>query len=265
MAQGENDGDDLAVNLSWPGAAAVVPERRPAGTPEPERPRPPPRDEATEPPAGQAPARQRQQRGVPGAAQPAGARQGQQREAPGAARQAQPRQAANRPAAAEAPARRPQPRQAADPPATRQEGRQVTPRQAPPDERRPRPRPEPPAPVPSPGPSAGPTNGTAPNETLINVLDHLSTLSRLVTGTSKASTAELEALGNRVEKAVADLDALQLRVLRSLAGFDALRLRVQKEMADRPPLTDEDVDRIADAVTERLLASVRVETEADEQ
>jgi hypothetical protein len=82
-----------------------------------------------------------------------------------------------------------------------------------------------------------------------------------VTGTSKASSAELDALGSRVERAVAELDALQLRVLRSLAGFDALRLRVQKELADRPPLTDDDVDRIADAVTQRLLAHVRVETE----
>jgi hypothetical protein len=100
---------------------------------------------------------------------------------------------------------------------------------------------------------------------LVNILEHLSTLSRLVTGTSKASTAELKALGSRVDKAVGELEALQLRVLRSLAGFDALRLRVQKEMADRPPLTDDDVDRIADGVTERLLMHVRVETEGDRQ
>ncbi len=92
-------------------------------------------------------------------------------------------------------------------------------------------------------------------------MDHLNTLSKLVTGTSKASAAELDALGGRVEKAVAELDALQLRVLRSLAGFDTLRLRVQKELADRPPLTDDDIDRIADAVTDRLLSHVRVETE----
>lgn len=104
-----------------------------------------------------------------------------------------------------------------------------------------------------------------PTETLVNILEHLSTLSRLVTGTSKASTAELKALGSRVDKAVGELEALQQRVLRSLAGFDALRLRVQKEMADRPPLTDDDVDRIADAVTERLLMHVRVETEGDRQ
>jgi hypothetical protein len=99
------------------------------------------------------------------------------------------------------------------------------------------------------------------NETLLNILEHLSTLSRLITGTSRASSAELEALGSRVDKAVADLDALQLRVLRSLAGFDTLRLRVQKQLADRPPLTDEDVARIADAVTDRLLDHVRVQTE----
>ena len=100
---------------------------------------------------------------------------------------------------------------------------------------------------------------------LIGILDHLSTLSRLVTGTSKASTNELQALGSQVEKAVADIDALQRRVLKSLAGFDALRLRVQKELADRPPLSDEDVERIADAVTERLLDSVRVQTEGGER
>ncbi len=108
---------------------------------------------------------------------------------------------------------------------------------------------------------APPANGIGGNETLLSVLEHLSTLSRLVTGTSRATTAELDTLGSRVEKAVAELDALQLRVLRSLAGFDALRLRVQKELADRPPLTDEDVERIADAVTQRLLDHVRVETD----
>lgn len=97
----------------------------------------------------------------------------------------------------------------------------------------------------------------------MSVLDHLSTLSQLVTGTSRASAAELDALGARVERAVSELDDLQLRVLRSLAGFDALRLRVQKELADRPPLTDDDVDRIAEAVTDRLLDHVRVETERD--
>jgi len=104
-------------------------------------------------------------------------------------------------------------------------------------------------------------NGAPANETMLSVLEHLSTLSGLVTGTSKASTAELNALGSRVERAVSELDALQLRILRSLAGFDALRLRVQKELADRPPLTDDDVDRIAAAVTDRLLTHVRVETE----
>jgi len=115
-------------------------------------------------------------------------------------------------------------------------------------------------------PRAGPPTGAfTPNETLFNILEHLSTLSRLVTGTSRASTAELDALGSRVEKSVAELDALQNRVLRSLAGFDALRLRVQKALAARPPLSDDDVDRIADAVTDRLLAHVRVETEGGQR
>ena len=84
-----------------------------------------------------------------------------------------------------------------------------------------------------------------------------------MTGTSRATSAELAALGAEVNRAVAELDALQLRVVRSLAGFDVLRLRVQRELADRPPLTDDDVARIADSVTERLLDQVRVETEED--
>lgn len=113
-----------------------------------------------------------------------------------------------------------------------------------------------------PRPAKAPAGDASTAETLVSVVDHVSTLSRLVTGTSKATAAELDALGTRVDKAVAELDAIQLRVLRSLAGFDALRLRVQKEQADRPPLSDEDVHRIAEAVTDRLLASVRVETEA---
>jgi len=86
-----------------------------------------------------------------------------------------------------------------------------------------------------------------------------------VTGASKASAAEMDVLGARIDKAVGELDDLQLRVLRSLAGFDALRMRVQKELAGRPPLSDDDVGRIADAVTDRLLAHVRVETEADQR
>lgn len=86
-------------------------------------------------------------------------------------------------------------------------------------------------------------------------------LSELVTVTSRASSAEVTALGHQVERAVADLDSLQLRVVRSLAGFDAVRLRVETDLANRPPLTDEDVGRIADAVTQRLLEHVRVEVE----
>jgi len=105
------------------------------------------------------------------------------------------------------------------------------------------------------------TDGAVNNETLLSVLAHLNTLSKLVTGTSKASSTELNALVARVEGAVVDLDSLQQRVVRSLAGFDVLRLRVQKELADRPPLSDHDVARIADGITERLLNSVRVETE----
>ena len=107
------------------------------------------------------------------------------------------------------------------------------------------------------------SNGAIPNETLLSVLDHLNTLSQLVTGTSRATSAELADLAGRVDRAVADLDALQQRVVRSLAGFDALRLRVQKELADRPPLTEDDIERIAQSVTHRLLDQVRVETEPD--
>jgi len=143
-----------------------------------------------------------------------------------------------------------------------------TARPQPPQERpRAQPRPSPAQPRPSalarrPRPKdTGTTNGAVPNETLLDVLDHLNTLSQLVIGTSRASSTELDAVGNRVERAVADLDALQQRVVRSLAGFDVLRLRVQKELADRPPLSDEDVDRIADGITQRLLDHVRVEAE----
>ncbi len=100
-------------------------------------------------------------------------------------------------------------------------------------------------------------------DTLHSVLDHLTTLSQLVTGTSRALTAQLNALGGRVDRVVADLDVLQLRVLQSLSSFDEVRLRIQKELADRPPLTDDDIGRIADAVTQRLLDHVRVETERD--
>jgi len=100
-------------------------------------------------------------------------------------------------------------------------------------------------------------------ETLRSVLEHLTTLSQLVTGTSRASTAKLNTLDGRVGRVVADLDVLQLRVLQSLGSFDAVRLRIQKELADRPPLTDRDIGRIADAVTQRLLDHVRVENERD--
>jgi len=100
---------------------------------------------------------------------------------------------------------------------------------------------------------------------MLSILDHLNTLSRLVTGTSKASSADIDALGARVERAVADLDGLQVRVLRSLAGFDTLRLRLQKEMAERRSLSDDEVERIADAVTQRLLKHVRVETEGGQR
>lgn len=222
MAQGEKDGDDLAVNLSWPGTAAVVPGRR-SGAEEPVRGLSPPGAAAPEaptdqrPPEREAPARKAPSRQSPRSVAPA-------RQAPADAR----------------------PMRSA-PPQARQASRQ----DALPATRRPQPKD---------GPS---TNGANPNETLLSILDHLSTLSRLVTGTSKASAADLDALGSRMDKAVAELDALQLRVIRSLAGFDALRLRVQKEMAERPPLTDDEVDRIADAVTQRLLENVRVETEGN--
>jgi len=95
------------------------------------------------------------------------------------------------------------------------------------------------------------------------VLDHLTALSQLVTGTSRASTAQLNALGGRVDRLVADLDVLQLRVLKSLGSFDEVQLRIQKQLADRPPLTDREIGRIARAVTQGLLDQVRVEVERD--
>ncbi|HEV8114613.1 MAG TPA: hypothetical protein VGP53_00130, partial [Acidimicrobiales bacterium] len=110
-------------------------------------------------------------------------------------------------------------------------------------------------------PADGAANGGGAKQTLLDLVEHVNTLSELMTSTSRASSAEFDALGDRVQRVVADLDSLQLRVVRSLASFDAVRLRVQTELADRPPLTDEDVDRIADAVTQRLLDHVRVETE----
>ncbi len=97
------------------------------------------------------------------------------------------------------------------------------------------------------------------------MLDHLTTLSELVTGTTRASTAQLNTLEGRVDRVVADLDVLQLRILQSLGSFDAVRLRIQEGLADRPPLTDHDIGRIADAVTQRLLDHVRVELERDKR
>ncbi|MEJ7764161.1 MAG: hypothetical protein WKF86_01575 [Acidimicrobiales bacterium] len=109
------------------------------------------------------------------------------------------------------------------------------------------------------------TNGAVPDETLTSILDHLNTLSKLVMTTSRASSTELDTLGERVERAVDDLEALGERVARSLASFDVVRQRVQDELADRPPLTDDDIDRIADGVTERILDEVRVEPEQDQE
>lgn len=168
MARGEQASDDLTVNLSWPGATAVVPEGLSGPHPRPDRNAPAPADAA--PPKSSARPRQPQ-----------------------------------------------------------------------------------------------PAQGESTNDTMLSILDHLNTLSRLVTGTSKASSADIDALGARVERAVADLDGLQVRVLRSLAGFDTLRLRLQKEMAERRSLSDDEVERIADAVTQRLLKHVRVETEGGQR
>ena len=104
-------------------------------------------------------------------------------------------------------------------------------------------------------------NGGGARQTLLELVEHVNTLSELVTSTSRASSAELSALGDRFEQVVDDLDSLHLRVVRSLAGFDEVRKRVQTELTGRPPLTAKDVNRIADAVTQRLLDHVRVETE----
>ena len=98
--------------------------------------------------------------------------------------------------------------------------------------------------------AAGAPGGTV-EETLFGVLEHLTTLSSLVTGTSRASTAEL--------------DALQRRIRKSLASFDDVRAAVQDGLAERPLLSDVDVRRIADAVTESLLENVRVEAEDEEE
>lgn len=85
---------------------------------------------------------------------------------------------------------------------------------------------------------------SAIEDTLFGVLEHLTTLSSLVTGTSRASAAEL--------------GALQRRIVQSLASL-------QKGLAERPLLSDVDVHRIADAVTESLLENVRVEAEEEEE
>jgi len=169
MVRGEEDSDDLAVDLFWPGAEGVSPGPRPGTQTLPGRRVPEPKESAPPRPA---------------------------------------------PAA-----------------------------------RRPRPK------------DASPGLDDATNDTLIAVLEHLNTLSSLVTGTHKESATGLQAMGARVEQAVAELEALQLRIVRSLAGFDALRLRLQKELAGRPALSESDLDTIADAVTQRLLTHVRVETE----
>ena len=236
MAQDEEDGDDLAVNLSWPGGPTVA-GRRPA--PEPGSGQPASAAPPSRPPAPPRAAPPDNRRPVPDdLAVPPG-----------------PGPTGSRSMMESAPSAPP-----VQPPATRYGGAT--------DARRTqdgRPSSELPSlPGRRPGtPGSGRAAGTNANETLLSILDHLTTLSQLVTGTSRATSAELAALGAQVDKAVADINALQLRVVRSLEGFDALRLRVQKGLADRPPLSDDDVARIAERVTERLLDHVRVQTEED--
>lgn len=237
MAQVGDDADDLAVSLTWAGEAAVVPEAAavPPPAPSPGRqPRPvPPRPPGTQ---------RTFSSGAQHTASPV-------RPDP----QARSTNARPSPSPSPPPSRVAPPRRSPEPASPEAELR--TPGADPAQARLPRAGPAP--------HRSRPVDEPPANETLLNILEHLSTLSRLVTGTSRASTAQLEALGVRVEKAVDDLDALQMRVLRSLAGFDALRLRVQKELSDRPPLSDEEVSRIAEAVTARLLDHVRVETEGN--
>ncbi len=219
MVQGEQDGDDLSVNLSWPSDPSAAARPPPAPSPPGET---IPDPELAVSPPGEDPS--------PRAAAP-----------PGAPTPPSGSQVAGRPAASGTRQQAAAGPYGTGPPAPEQ------PRAA----RRPRRK------------EAVTEDGALPNETLVSVLDHLSTLSQLVTGTSRATSVELADLAGRVDRAVAEIDSLQQRVVRSLAGFDALRLRVQKEMADRPPLTDDDIERIADSVTLRLLDQVRVEAEDD--
>lgn len=99
------------------------------------------------------------------------------------------------------------------------------------------------------------------HKTMLEVLEHLGDLSQLVFTMRQASASDMGVLRSRLDKVVTDLHAMELRVHRSLASFDALQLRLQEGLADRPPLTDQDLDRVADAVTERLLDHVRVASE----
>ena len=100
------------------------------------------------------------------------------------------------------------------------------------------------------GAQPAPAGGSAVEDTLFAVLEHLTNLSSLVTGTSRASSAEL--------------DALQRRIAASQVSFDDVRATVHEELAERPLLSDVDVRRIADAVTENLLENVRVEADEGE-
>jgi hypothetical protein len=90
-----------------------------------------------------------------------------------------------------------------------------------------------------------PADGAEIKKMLLSVAERVDTLSHIVAGMTKDSSAELS--------------ALQQRIVRSLAIFDTVRLQV-KEFAEKPPLTQDDVHWIADAVTQSLLETVRVET-----
>ncbi|MEO5680381.1 MAG: hypothetical protein ABIS47_12015 [Acidimicrobiales bacterium] len=253
MTRGEQEGDDLAVDLSWPAGASSV--RRQPARPAPPVDRPPARRPA---PRGDLPDSLPDRR-PPATARPAGATR------PTPAPRPDPGAPSRRP---------PQPRGDGGPVDGAGPGLDQPRRPRPTGSARPDPRPSGgfpgnPAPRRS-GPGGPPGRRPRPGsdsdgeeDALLGVVELLTILSKLVTGTSRASSAQIDALGTRIERIVGDLDALQLRVVRSLAGFDTVRLRVQQQLADRPPLTDDDVDRIADAVTQRLLDHVRVETEGE--
>lgn len=77
-----------------------------------------------------------------------------------------------------------------------------------------------------------------PDETLLELVDHITTLSSLVTRTSQATSAELQAFAARLDRVAADVDAL--------------RRQLDTDQRTGTRLDDEDVRRIAVAVVQQL-------------